>query len=155
MRRHKRVHRKRAGGFALPLAVMLLVAVSLIAALLFDAALGHLRTGAAELGQARAESAAETALAAALAVRLDTSTASLAPGALLVSSVSPGPGAASTFVHKLASPFARVVIRAQFAGGHLRVSAGRVAIVVLAADSAVPGELRMRPAGGPWLVAVP
>lgn len=155
MRRDSRAQSARAGGFALPLAVMLLVAVSLIAALLFDAALGLLRTGAADLGQARAESAAETALATTLALRLDTSALSVQPGSTLVTTVSAAPDSTTTTVQRLAAPFARIVSRAYVANGHFRVSVGRIGIVVLTPDSAVAGELQLRPARGPWLVTVP
>ena len=62
----------RPPGFALPLAVTVLVAVTLIAAMMLDGALTAFRTARADVELSRADAEAESALAEALAARLES-----------------------------------------------------------------------------------
>ena len=62
----RRDGRRGPRGFVLPLAVIVLVAVSLAVALLMDGAVAAFRAGSADVESARTEVTAESALTAAL-----------------------------------------------------------------------------------------
>ena len=142
-------------GFAAPLAVVTLVASSLLALLLLEAALGEVRSGAAEIAEARVTAAAETALTDALARRLDSSVLQLAPGSLVWQQSSVSRDSVVARIQVLGGAVARIVVTARSREPRLRVFAGIRAYVSFRPSLIVPGEVELAPLGADWWAATP
>ena len=142
-------------GFALPLAVVILIALSLLAALGIDAAMGALRAGTAGMVEARANALAETGLTRALAQRLDTATLRLPAGATLFAG-SDATADTVTAVAQVVEPrTVRVAVAAVVRRARFRGFAGRYAFAVIEPDSTVSGVAALRPLPSNWWVATP
>jgi hypothetical protein len=142
-------------GFAVALAIAILIAVALLAALLIDAATAELRLATAARAESRVAMAAESALADLLARRLDTAALSLPAGSVVISARTVAADTVEQHAQLLQPGVARLVIRVATHTGPVRVFAGRIALVAIRRDSLVAGELRFVPLATDWLVAVP
>ena len=153
MRRRNVESGRRA--FALPLAVSVLVAVTLAVALVLDGALAAFRAGSADLEASRAEVAAESALAAALGTRLDTVLRGAGAGTIVASSVTAGRDSVRTLVQVVEPTVVRIVVSVSRLSGRVRSSAGRVALARIIIDQGDPAEAVLAPIGPAWWVPVP
>lgn len=142
-------------GFALPLAIVVLVAFSLAIGLIVDGAVSTFRAASADFELARAGAAAESALAEALDSRLDTAVLHLAPGTVLSHDGSAAPDSVETTVQLLLPPMVRILVVLHSRHGGLRVSAGRLATGRLSPDQVSAGDLRIIPTRSAWWVPIP
>lgn len=145
----------RRPGFAVPLAVLVLIILALLAALGIDAALGELRTGTASLVEARAGALAETGLAKALVQRLDTAARHLAAGSVLFVVLEAQPDTVMAMAQVVEPGVARVTVSAVARRGALRGIAGRYAFASIVPDSVVATETVLRPFAERWWVSLP
>ena len=152
---HHPDHSWARGGFALPMAVVLLVTFSLAVALLIDGAVASFRSASADLELARVTTAAESALETGLAARLDTTAWYAAPGTILLGSLATRPDSVSTIVQMLAAPMVRIVSVVHSGSPKLRVSDGRLAYARLVRDSNAGIELRIIRSRPAWWVPIP
>jgi Tfp pilus assembly protein PilX len=142
-------------GIAAPLAVIMLIAVALLGLLMMEGALNELRTGAAAVAESRVAARAESALAQALVQPLDTSALSRPPGSVLLEEASASPDSTILRIAALGQGLVRLTVRVSSGDRHLRVYAGRIALLGLRTDSAVPSQVRMVPIKAHWWVASP
>ena len=142
-------------GFAVPLAVVLLIAIALMASLLLEAALGELRAGSAARAESRVVVAAESALARTIATRLDTAVLNLPAGALAVSETRVAAESVHVQVQVVQPGLARLMVMAAAGATGIRVFAGRTALVVFRRDSLVSADVMMLPIGPDWWTAIP
>ena len=147
--------RRPRRGFALPMAIVVLVTFSLAVALLIDGAIASFRSAGADLELTRVIAAAETALATGLEARLDTAALHAAPGTILLQSLATAPDSVSTTVQMLAAPMVRIISAVQARQSGFRVSVGRLAYAKLVRDSAAGIELRIIRARPGWWVPIP
>lgn len=145
----------RRGGFAVPLAVVLLIAVALMASLLLEAALSELRAGSAARAESRVVVAAESALAQGMAVRLDTAVLRLTAGARPLSQTRVEAESVRVELQVVQPGLARLLVSATSGATGIRVSVGRTALVSFRRDSLIPGEVVLSPIGPDWWIAVP
>ena len=151
----RRSLRSAPRGFALPLAVAVLIAVTLAMALVLDGALAAFRSGSADLQASRAEMAAESALAAALGTRFDPAARAAGAGTVLVTAVTAGRDSVSTLVQVVEPAVVRIVVSATRMTGRVRSSAGRMALARLRIEPSAPAEALLVPIGPAWWVPVP
>lgn len=138
-------------GIALPLAVLVVVAVAMFAALLLDASLQAVRSSRAGLSATRAQSALETALATALAAPVDSAGRSLPAGAARDSSWVAAGDSVHLRVQSLGGSLRRVLAATSAGAGAARGAAGALVFVRVVADSAGPVvRWRLRPVSGWW-----
>jgi Tfp pilus assembly protein PilX len=142
-------------GFAAPLAVVMLIAVSLLVLLMLEGALGEVRTGAAAASAARVTAAAETAMAEALGRPLDSTVFQLAPGSIVWQQHLAGPDSVVSRIQVLGGSVARIVVTARSRANRFRVFAGIWAFAKLRPSNTVPGELELTPLGASWWAATP
>jgi Tfp pilus assembly protein PilX len=142
-------------GFAAPLAVVLLIAIALLALLLIEGALGEVRASSAAYAESRLVSAAESALADALARRLDSTALSAAPATLLFETAGTAADSVVARVELVAPRVARIAVRARSRNPRVRVFAGVSALVALQASPTVTGEVILRPLAPNWWVGRP
>ena len=145
----------RSGGFALPFAIIVLVAFSLAVGLLIDGAVASFRSADADLELVRVAASAESALSAGLDTRLDSTARASAPGTVLFALSSSAPDSVSLRVQMLASPMVRIIATVRSRSGQFRASIGRLAYAKLVRDSVSVGGLRIIPAGPAWWVPIP
>lgn len=151
----RRNHRRTRIGFALPMAIVLLVTFSLAVALLIDGAVASFRSAGADLELTRVAGAAETALATGLEARLDTAAWHAAPGTILLLSLATAPDSVSTLVQMLSAPTVRIVSVVKATRTGFRVSVGRLAYARLLRDSTAGIELRIVRVRPGWWVPIP
>jgi len=142
-------------GFALPLAVAVLIAVTLAMALVLEGALAAFRSGSAELEASRAEMAAESALAAALGTRFDPVVRTAGAGTIIVTSVTAGRDSVTTLVQVVEPAVVRIVVSVSRLSGRVRSSAGRMALARLVVEPTALAEAVLVPLGPAWWVPVP
>lgn len=142
-------------GFALPFAILVLVAFSLAVAMLIDGAVASFRAAGAELQSTRAVGEAETALANALANRFDTLALARPAGTVLAVFQTVTPDSVTTTVQMLTPPLVRIVVVVRSGKAGLRVSAGRVGLANLIRDSVMAGEVRIIPVRPLWWAPIP
>lgn len=142
-------------GFALPLAVVILIALSLLAALGIDAALGALRGGTAGMVEARANALAETGLARALAQPVDTATLRLPAGATVFAWSDTSADTITAVAQVVEPRTVRVAVAAVVRRAEFRGFAGRYAFAVIELDSTVSAGAALRPLRSNWWVATP
>lgn len=142
-------------GFAMPLAILIMLALALISALGVEAALGALRADTAGVVEAHAAVRAETGLARALAHRVDSTALGDPPGTVLFTLAETLPDTVTVVAQVLERGVARVLVTAVVRRAQFRGIAGRYAFAVITADSTMPGRLRLRPLPSNWWVAVP
>jgi len=143
-------------GIVLPLALLVLVAVALLAALLFDAGVQEVRAARGGVAAARAMAALERALADLMTAPLDSAVLAPTPGTV-TRTVNVGPGdSADVVVQAIGRGTVRVVIRAGAREARARAAEGVVAFLRVVADSSegVP-VLRLRPLPGWWRAPLP
>lgn len=143
------------GGFAVPLAVLIVIALAFLTALMLDAAVAEFRSGEAWLSESRAAAAAETASAEALATRLDSAVLLVSAGTVVLRRVQTGADSVSTILQVLGPGLARLTVFATNGAGRLRAIAGRQIFVRMAPSPDTPGEVELRPLMGPAWVAIP
>jgi Tfp pilus assembly protein PilX len=148
--------RSGRGGFALPLALFMLMVIALLAAILLDGAVQELRIARGDLAGSRAQAASGSALADLLASRPDSAMLGRTRGA--ISGASSGTGAESTTVavQSLGNGIMRATASARSWSGGVRGDATTVAFARIVADSAgPPGTLRYRRLQGWWWAQIP
>lgn len=133
----------RRAGFAAALAVMVLLAVSLLSALAVDAVIGESRAARAASLEARAGALAESALAAALAIRLDSVAMTAPAGTRLFSLVGGGAGDTHVTGVVLQPGLALVTARAIVTARGVRSIAGRRFLAMIRPSGEGPGEARL------------
>jgi hypothetical protein len=151
----RRNARRGPRGFVLPLAVIVLVAVSLAVALLMDGALSAFRAGSADVESARTEMTAESTLTTALGTTFDTAALATPAGTIVAWSVTTGRDSVTTAIQVVESPVVRIVVSVRHSANRIRLFAGRVAFARFVVDSARPAELGLGPIGGAWWVPFP
>ncbi|MCX5766263.1 MAG: hypothetical protein NTZ43_03430 [Gemmatimonadetes bacterium] len=135
------IRRTPRGGIALPLVLIVLVTVSMFAALLLDATLQEVRTAAGRTAAMRAQAAVETVLAAMLGATVDSG---------WVQHPVPLGGSEVTSLF-------RVSAQARSREGQARARGGAVTFFRLEADTvaAASGQGRLRPISGWWWSPLP
>lgn len=149
-----RNRRSRPDGFAVPLAVVLLVALALLTALVLEAALGEFKTDVALLEESRAAAAVEGALATALVQRLDSAALHRPPGTVVARTFEAVDSVATT-VQMLGSPLARVMASVVLRSSGVRAIAGRAAYVRLRVVPGNSAELALEPLTSFWWASTP
>lgn len=143
-------------GFALPLALFLLLVISLLAALLLDGALQELRTARGDVALARAQAAAGSALADLLSSRPDSSLLAVPRGGTIASSAFSGPDTTRLTVQSLGGGLLRVTAAARSWAGGVRGDASNLGFVRVVPGSGGPsGALEYRRLPGWWWAPVP
>lgn len=151
-----RPDRARRGGFAVPIAIVMLIAIALLAALMIEGAVAEVKTGGAVSAQSRIDAALETSVAALMANRLDSAgVAAAPPGSVVSQSATSGADSAIAAVQLLAPGLAKLRVVVQSRPGSVRVIAGRIAFLRIVPDSLHPGELKLEPLAPNWWVATP
>ena len=151
MRVHSARPSRRRRGIALPLALLVVLAVAMFAALLLDASLQAVRSGRAAASASRAQVALETALAVALAAQVDSGGRSMAAGVAWDSSWAAAGDSMHLTVQSLGGSVRRVVATAAAGAGDARGAAGALVYVRVVADSAGPAvRWRLQPVSGWW-----
>lgn len=133
-------------GFAAPLAVAVLLAVSLLGLLAVDAVIGESRAARAAHLEARAGALAESALADALGARLDSAAGGAPAGTRLFSLAVPGgagEGRATATAIVLQPRLVMVTSRAEVRSGAIRAIAGRRCLALVRASVGGAGEARL------------
>lgn len=143
------------GGFAMPLAILVILALALISALGVEAALGALRSDTAGVVEAQAAVRAETGLATALAHRVDSAALRGSAGTVLFTLVETLRDTVTVVAQVVEPGVARVVVTAIVRRAQFRGIAGRYAFTRLVVDSATPGRARLRPLPANWWAAMP
>lgn len=146
---------RRDGGFALPLAIAVLVAVTLVVALVLDGAIAAFRSAGADLELARVEAAAETALASTLDARLDTAALRAPNGTTLWARSIGGRDSETTTIQVVSGQIVRVVVQVRRTSRGDRLSAGRLAFAVIVTDSTTPAEVRISLLPHAWWAPIP
>lgn len=130
-------------GFAVPLAVMVLFAVSLFGVLAVDAVIGESRAARAAHLEARAGAVAESALVEAFGIRLDSAARTAPAGTRLFSIASGGAGHVRATAVVVQPGLAIVTVRAEAAAGGVRAIAGRRCLAAIGTPGAGTGEARL------------
>ena len=143
-------------GFALPLALFLLLLMAMLVALLFDGALQELRSARGDLAAARAQAAAETALADLLVSLPDSALLARPRGALSATVIASGSDTTRVSLQSLGGVLLRGVASARVWTAGLRADAVTMAFARIVPDTAVgPGALRFRRLPGWWWAQLP
>lgn len=142
-------------GFAVPLAVLIVIALAFLTALMLDAAVAEFRSGDAWLSESRAVAAAETESAEVLATRLDSAVLLVSAGTVVLRRVQTGVDSASTILQVLGPGMARLTVFVTSGTGRFRAIAGRQIFVRMALAPGTPAEVELRPLPGPAWIAIP
>ncbi|MEA3247251.1 MAG: hypothetical protein U9Q74_13950 [Gemmatimonadota bacterium] len=142
-------------GFAAPLAVLVLLAVALLGALGVDAVIGESRAARAGYLEARAAALAESALAEALAIQLDSVAGVAPPGTRLFSLASDVAGQARATAVVLQHGLVMVTARAEANAGGVRAIAGRRWLARIVGSGDGTGEARLAAVSPNGWLAVP
>jgi Tfp pilus assembly protein PilX len=154
--RARRTRRGKQSGFALPLALFMLLVIALLAAILLDGAVQELRIARGDVAGSRAQAASGSALADMIAARSDSAVLARPRGAIY--SASSGAGAESTTVtmQSLGNGLVRASASSRFWASGVRGEASSMAFVRIVPDSAgPPGTLRYRRLQGWWWAQIP
>ena len=143
-------------GFALPLALFLLLLSSLLVALLLDGALQELRTARGDVALARAQAAAGSALADFLSSRPDSTLLARPRGTATQAVMVAGADTKRLAVQSLGGGMLRVTAVARTWAGGVRGDASNLGFVRVVPDSAgPPGSLGYRRIPGWWWAPLP
>lgn len=143
-------------GFALPLALFLLLLTSLLVALLLDGALQDVRIARGDLALVRAQAAAGSALADLLSSSPDSTLLTIPRGASVRSTTVAGADTTRLTVQSLGGGMLRVTSVARTWSGGVRGDASNLGFVrVLRDSSGPPGTLRYRRIPGWWWAPLP
>ena len=146
-----RQRRTAARGFALPLALIALAALSLLTAILLDEDVHELRAARGDMALARAEAAAETALADLLAAPADSGLLNAARGSRRDSAVTVGSATVRLELQGLGGAICRLVVAASASSGENRAAVRNVVFLRLRPDSGVGATgLRYQRLPGWW-----
>jgi Tfp pilus assembly protein PilX len=152
---HKPLRPSRPG-FALPLALFALVVVTLLVGLVFDAGIQEMRVARGQVAMARAQAAAESALADLLDSPADSGLLVAPRGTARQSTFAGRMDTALVVLQVLGGATVRVVITARAWSGALRADVGTVAFLrVLRDSSGSPGALQFRRIPGWWWAPIP
>ncbi len=147
---------RRRAAFALPLALIALVAVALLVAILLDAAVQDLRVGRGDLGGARADAVAETALADFLVAPAAAGFGSSPRGSITQRTVVVHADTADLTVQVLGGDMARVVVAGRAWTNGIRSDAASVAFVrAFPSGAGAPPPLYFRRIPGWWWTPAP
>jgi hypothetical protein len=147
---------RRRRGFALPLAFFALVVLALLVALLLDGAVQELRASRGDVALARAQAAAESALADLLSAPADSAVVALPRGDMRESLLLHSGDTVRVTVQALGGGLVRVVttVRSWFLG--IRADAGTLALLRVFSDSlAAPPALRFHRLPELWWAPLP
>jgi Tfp pilus assembly protein PilX len=143
-------------GFALPLALFLLLLSSLLVAMLLDGALQELRTARGDVALARAQAAAGSALADLLSSRPDSTMLALSRGSTITGTTVTGADTTHLTIQSLGRGLLRVTAASRTWSGGVRGDASNLGFVRVLPDSAgAPGALRYRRIPGWWWAPIP
>lgn len=143
-------------GFVLPLALFVVTIVALLASMLLQASLEDLRVARGEVAGARAQAAAESALADLLATAPDSVALGLARGAATTIDLAAGSETTKVAVQSLGGRLVRVTAAARVWSEGVRADAEHVAFLRIIPDSGgPPGSLRYQRLPGWWWAPVP
>ena len=143
-------------GFALPLACFALVVLALLVALLLDGAVQELRGSRGDVALARAQAAAESALADLLSAPADSAFVALPRGDMRESLLLHSGDTVRVTVQALGGGLVRVVTAARAWSLGVRADAGTLALLRVFADSlGAPPALRFRRLPGLWWAPLP
>jgi Tfp pilus assembly protein PilX len=143
-------------GFALPLALFTLTVIALLAALLLQGAVQELRIARGDIAGARAQAAAGSALADALAVSPDSAVLALPRGTTSVALVTAGADTTRVAIQTLGHRLVRISATARAWSGGVRADAGTLGFVRVVPDPAgPPGSLRYERLPGWWWAPIP
>jgi hypothetical protein len=138
------------------LALVALLAVVLLAALLFDSGLDEVRSARADFARARAASDMERALADLMSAPPDSALAAMPVGRSRAAVARSGFDSTSTTVQPIGHSILRLTVTAHVTVGGARARQGTVAFALLASDTvAGMGTPRLRPIGGAWRFPLP
>jgi hypothetical protein len=138
-------------GFALALALLALIVISMLVALVLDAAVQEIRVARGDLGAARARAASETETAALLASTPDSALLAMPRGGATRQVRVSGGDTVTITVQALGGARLRAVVAARSWAGGVRADAGSVVFLRIATDTAAHGAgLRMRRFPGWW-----
>jgi hypothetical protein len=147
---------RRRCGFALPLAILALIVLALLVALLLDGAVQQLRGSRGDVALARAQGAAESALADFLSAPVDSAFAVLPRGGVRPSLLIDSGDTVRVSVQALGGGLLRVVTTARTWSLGVRADAGTFALLRILTDSlAAPPALRFRRVPGLWWAPLP
>jgi hypothetical protein len=135
---------------------VVLVAIALLAALLFDAGVEELRAARSDLARVGAASLAEGALAALIEAPGDSALETLAVGGSQRTTVPAGGDSAELSVQPIGGSLLRVTVVAHVATGRSQTRQGALAFTRLTVDT-MDGvrTLRLRPLAGWWRSPLP
>jgi hypothetical protein len=138
-------------GFALALALLALIVLSMLVALVLDAAVQEMRVARGDLGAARAWAASETAVAALLASPADSALLAMPRGSAARYVRTSGGDTVVVTLQPLGGERLRAVVAVRSWAGGARADAGCVLFLRLVPDTgAHAGDLRMRRFPGWW-----
>jgi hypothetical protein len=146
----------RRAGFALPLALFVLLVIALLAAALLEGAVQELRTARGDVAAARAAGVAGSALTDLLGSRPDSALLGRPRGSASTYAIVAGAETTAVTVQSLGAGTVRVVAAARVWSGGARADAAELGFARIVADSAgPPGTLRYRRLPGWWWAQLP
>ena len=155
MRPDERRHGARRG-IVLPLALVVLVAIALLAALMFDAAGEELRAARFDVGRVRTASAMEGALADLIGTPGDSDLAAMPMGGAKRAIKVAGDVSTAVSMQAIGGSLLRLTVVASVTSGRVRARQGTVAFVRMVTDSTTGvGTTRLRPLAGWWRAPLP
>ena len=151
-----RAARRKERGFALLLALFLMLSMAFLVAILLDGALQELRASRGDLAAARAQAAAGSALSDLLASRPDSALLALPRGSVMVSATIAGADTTRVSIQALGGGLVRCLASARIWSGGVLAEAATLAFARVGLDSAAaPGTLQFRRLPGWWWAELP
>jgi hypothetical protein len=151
---HARPSKRR--GFALPLALFMVLVIALLAAILLDGAVQELRIARGDVAGSRAQAASGSALADLIASRPDSAMLGRPRGAMTSSSSGSGAESTTVSLQSLGNGLVRATASARYWSAGVRGDATNLAFVRIVPDSTgPPGTLRYRRLPGWWWAQIP
>lgn len=143
-------------GFALLLALFMLMLIALLAAVLLDGAVQELRIARGDVAGSRAQAASGSALADLLASRPDSALLARPRGAISTGLIASGAETTTVALQSLGNGLVRMTASARVWSGGVRGDAASIGFVRIVPDSAGPlGTLRYRRLQGWWWAQLP
>ena len=143
-------------GIVLPLALVVLIAVALLAALMFDAASEELRVARFDVGRVRAASAMDAVLADLIGSPGDSDLAAMQVGGAKRATIAAGDVSTAVTMQVLGGSLLRLTVVASVTSGRVRARQGTVAFVRMVTDSTTGVRtIRLRPLAGWWRSPLP
>jgi Tfp pilus assembly protein PilX len=143
-------------GFALLLALFMLIVIALVGAILLDGAVQELRIARGDVAGSKAQAASGSALADLLAGLPDSALLARPRGAISTASITAGAETTTVAVQSLGNGLFRLTASARAWSGAVRGDAASLGFVRVVPDSAgPPGTLRYRRLPGWWWAQLP